>query len=211
MARRGDTVGAGRGGVREARRRELIEATISSIAKRGLSGTTLNSVTEEAGLSHGTVNFHFVSKEALYAETLRALADEHQVHWQGALDQAGPDPAERLSAVVAADFAPAVCSRRKVAVWFAFWGQARHRPTYLAIQSAHDDHRRERLENLCADLAAAGGYDEIVPKVAARNLEAVIDGLWLQVLLYPKEMKREEALANAKAFLASLFPRHFEV
>nr|NIS43004.1 TetR family transcriptional regulator [Desulfuromonadales bacterium] len=46
---------------REARRRQLIEATIASIAELGFTDTTLSTVTTRAGLSHGTINFHFTS------------------------------------------------------------------------------------------------------------------------------------------------------
>ena len=58
---------------REARRRQLIEATIASIAELGFADTTLSTVTTRAGLSHGTINFHFKSKEFLFVETLTYL------------------------------------------------------------------------------------------------------------------------------------------
>ena len=61
---------------REARRQQLIDATIDSISKRGFSGTTLATVTASVKLSHGTVNYHFDSKETLYVETLGYLAEE---------------------------------------------------------------------------------------------------------------------------------------
>lgn len=61
----------------EQRRKQLIEATITSISKAGISGTTLTAVTKEAGLSMGLVNFHFKTKEILLTETLSFLAEEH--------------------------------------------------------------------------------------------------------------------------------------
>jgi len=62
---------------REVRRLQLIMAAIDSISKRGFSDTTLRHVTETAKVSHGVVNYHFESKEALYAATLGFLAQEH--------------------------------------------------------------------------------------------------------------------------------------
>ncbi|MFB3117890.1 MAG: TetR family transcriptional regulator, partial [Myxococcota bacterium] len=44
------------------RRRELIEATIESIARNGLSGTTIAKVAEIANLSAGIVSFYFRTK-----------------------------------------------------------------------------------------------------------------------------------------------------
>jgi len=195
--------------IRQARRRQLIEATIESIAKRGFAETTLSAVTAEAGLSHGVVNFHFESKEQLFIDTLGWLAEEHYEHWRRALEKAGDDPARRLEALVRADFAPGVCSRKKLAVWFAYWGQAKHRPIYLDIHNRHDAARREHLETLCAGLTARSDGVGAAPVRAARLIEAAIDGLWLQMLLYPDGLDRKEALASVMAQLAALYPHHF--
>ena len=62
----------------EVRRKQLIDATITCIARKGISGTTLNAIAKEAGLSLGLANFHFKSKDALLSETLRHLATEHR-------------------------------------------------------------------------------------------------------------------------------------
>jgi len=37
----------------------------------------------------------------------------------------------------------------------------------------------------------------------------MIDGLWLNLLLYPKAKNREEAHLDAKTYLARVFPMHF--
>jgi len=194
---------------REARRQQLIDATIDSISKRGFSGTTLSTVTKTAKLSHGVVNFYFETKEDLYCETLGYLAQEHYEVWRQAMLDAGPDPAAQLAAIVATDFDRRVCSQKKLAVWFAFWGQARYRPNYLNIHSQHDDQRFAELFRLCTDLVRDGAYEDEDPEAIARGIEAMIDGLWLNLLLYPKAKNREEAHLDAKTYLARVFPMHF--
>jgi AcrR family transcriptional regulator len=57
--------------VAEERRREIIEATIRTIATRGITGTTLDRIAEEAGMSRGHVR-HFVgNRDQLLVETAR--------------------------------------------------------------------------------------------------------------------------------------------
>ena len=56
--------------IREARQRQLVEATITAIGRYGYAKLTLNHVATLAGLSPGIVNFHFRSKEQLLAATL---------------------------------------------------------------------------------------------------------------------------------------------
>lgn len=199
----------GRTASREVRRRQLIEATIDSIAERGFSATTLATVTKGAKLSHGIVNFHFNGKETLFVETLGFLAQEHYDHWHRAMEEAGSDPSRQLAAIIEVDFERVISSPKKLAVWFAFWGQANYRPAYLEIHDRHDKQRSAEIERLCSLIVEEGGYDRVDPVAAARSIEALIDGLWLNLLLYPKASRRDEARDDCFEFLARLFPKHF--
>ncbi len=102
----------------------MIRATVRSVAKNGLSDTTMATVAREAGLSQGIINLHFQSKERLLVETLRYIADEYNTSWEKALAGAGPSPVERLAALVEVDFKLPVCDRNKLAMWFAFGEKA---------------------------------------------------------------------------------------
>lgn len=204
-----NTVSLGRTAPKEVRRRQLIEATINSIAERGLSQTTLATVTNGAKLSHGIVNFHFKNKEALFVETLGYLAQEHYDHWQAAMEKAGSESGKRLAAIVAVDFERAICSPKKLAVWFAFWGQAKYRPAYLEVHDRYDIQRSDEISRLCRLITEEGGYDHIDPDSAARNIVALVDGLWLSLLLYPKSYQRKQSRDDCFAFLGELFPKHF--
>lgn len=108
---------------RAARRQQLIEATIETIAAQGYSRTTLTDVARQAGISHGLVNFHFETKERLLTETLQYLAAEYRQNWTAALEAAGPSPAEQLDAVLRADFDPRICTNARLSAWCAFWGR----------------------------------------------------------------------------------------
>jgi len=206
-----DKQGGGRTATREARRQQLINATIDSISKRGFSGTTLATVTKSAKLSHGIVNFHFDSKEDLYDQTLGYLAQEHYECWQGAMTNAGSDPAEQLAAIIDADFDKRICSPKKLAVWFAFWGQAKYRPNYLKIHYKYDDERFAEMSRLCRDIVTDGGYHALDGEEVAVWLESLVDGLWLNLLLYPKDANRIDVRDSCFAYLAQVFPHHFPV
>ncbi len=194
---------------REVRRRQLIDATIESIAKQGFSGTTLAAVTKGAKLSHGTVNFHFKSKEALFVETLGFLAQEHYERWHAEMEEAGPEPSAQLAAIIEVDFDRAISSPKKLAVWFAFWGQPKYRTVYLQIHDTYDKRRSDEIRRLCNEIVREGGYDHIDPASAARSLVSLIDGLWLSLLLYPKTTKPKRARSDCFTLLGELFPSHF--
>lgn len=189
----------------------MIRATIRSVAKNGLADTTMSTVAREAGLSQGIINLHFQSKDRLLVETLRYIADEYKTSWEKALDGAGPSPAERLAALVEVDFNMPVCDRNKLAVWFAFWGESKSRPTYRKLCATRDIQYRKELGALCQLLIEEGGYQGLDAMVLATGLSAMAEGLWLDLLISPRSLTREQARNICLAYLASAFPRHFSV
>ena len=194
---------------KERRREQLIKATINCIAKRGIAGTTMADVTQDAGLSLGIVNLHFKSKDKLLEETLLYLSDEYEAAWVNALEKAGDSPAEKLTAMVKSDFSAKVCERKKLAVWFAFWGEAKSRPTYLHTCAQNDKKNINVVEQLCEELAKESNNTEIHPKAFAIGLAALINGLWLDLLMTPNEINRKEACNICFDYLAIVFPDHF--
>ena len=194
---------------KEERQKQLILATIRSVAKHGLSDTTTATVSREAGLSQGIINLHFRSKDRLLVETLRHLAEEYRLTWEKALERAGTDPADRLRALVGVDFEPPVCERRKLAVWFAFWGESKSRPTYRKICAERDKAYREEIVSVCSQLVQDGAYGDVDPDTVGASLSAMTSGCWLDLLIRPRSMSREQARQLCMSYLAATFPRHF--
>jgi TetR/AcrR family transcriptional repressor of bet genes len=195
---------------KQQRRIQLIQATLGSIAERGIANTSIANVAQEAGLSQGIVNLHFESKDRLFVESLRHLADEYRQNWEQTLEGAGPDPVSRLSALVEMDFSVKVCQRKKLAVWFAFWGEARSRPTYAKICAQRDTEYERALSSVCAGLIEKGKYNHLDPGTISLTLGSMIEGLWLDMLIVPNKVSRKRALAAVKSYLANIFPRHFD-
>jgi AcrR family transcriptional regulator len=198
----------GRKASKETRRQQLIEATIDSLARRGYSETTMADVADGAGLSRGIVNFHFESKEKLLVATLQYMADEYSQHWRAALQKAGNDPARQLRALVAADFDRAICNKRKLAAWCAFWGEAKSRPTYQSLCGARDEAYQQVFIDLCTALKKDGGYT-YDPQSTALALSATLEGLWLRLMMGTENVTRETAFHAATEFLTSAFPKHY--
>ncbi|WP_397541921.1 transcriptional regulator BetI [Roseovarius salis] len=200
----------GRTASKEVRRQQLIDATIESIAQNGMSGTTMTSVTGFAGLSIGIVNFHFKNKETLFEETLRYLAEEHRNQWRQSVKKADLAPEAKLLAIVDAHFHPRICSRKKLAVWFGFYGEAATRASYRHIMSEIDDERWYISQQIIGEIIEAGGHKGLTAREVADTLEGLYDGFWLNILIYPEEFSRDDAMARIRDYLADTFPNHFD-
>ena len=194
---------------RAKRRQQLIDATMKCIARKGMGSTTLGDVAREAGLSQGIVNLHFESKENLLKETLRYLADDYKARFNKTLEESGPDAADKLLALMELDLRPSVIDRRKIAVWFAFWGEVKSRPTYRKICDERDQFYDEVVEGLCETIIGEGRYKGVSASLVATALTSVTNGLWLSCLISPKTFDRQVARDAIMSLLHGFFPKHF--
>jgi len=204
------TVTASRTASREVRRRQLINATMKCIARKGMGSTTLGDVAREAGLSQGIVNLHFESKDNLLRETLSTLVNEYREQFEKTLERSGPHPADKLLALMELDLRPSICDRRKLAVWFAFWGEVKSRPTYQRMCDERDSYYDDVVRGLCQDLIVDGDYQGIDSAAVARALMSITSGLWLSCLISPQTWDRRKAMAAVMSYLRGVFPKHFE-
>ena len=194
------------------RRRLLIDATMSAIFEHGLSNLTLAKIASIAGLTAGSVNFHFDSKEALLLETLNFVAEELDQNIAAALQQAGNEPAQRLLALVDASLDSDITEPRKVAVWHAFSSEGRARQDYQRICGARDRNNFNIILNLCSRIVdEAGKQTSINARAIANATQGLIDEVWQEILFAGDTYDREHAHHICLAFLASVFPWCFEM
>ncbi len=189
----------------EYRKRQLIDATMDCIVKLGLSQTTLARIAERTEQSQSNLLFHFRSKEVLLEQTLRFLSEEYKSNWQSALQNAPPDSISRLCALVRASFEASICNRRKISVWYAFWGESRSRPGYQALCGSNDLAFSESLLAICKALHSECEAT-LSPGTAALSIEGMIDGLWQNFLIGPPGFKRREAIDAVFELLGSIYP-----
>jgi TetR/AcrR family transcriptional repressor of bet genes len=194
---------------REARRQQLIDATMKCIARKGMGSTTLGDVAKEAGLSQGIVNLHFESKENLLTATLASLAGEYRENFDKALRNSGPGPADKLQAIMEHDLRPSICNRGKLAIWFAFWGEVKSRPTYQHMCAEWDQRYDDVVAGLCEEIISEGGYRNISPVSVTYALASMINGLWLSCLISPQTWSRDAAKTAVMDYLSSMFPDHY--
>jgi len=193
----------------EQTRAAILAATTKVIAQHSLSGTTVERVAAAAGVAPATVILHFKRKEALLIAVLEELAREFETVRQQALVGAADDPVAALNRLIDVAFDPKVGDAAKVAVWYAFWGEAGSRGVYMDRVGSIDNVYFADLEKICADLARRGGYGHVQPRAAAMGLVGSIEYLWQEIMVAGASFDRELARRTVRNYLASLFPQHF--
>ena len=157
------------------------------------------------------MNFHFRTKDALFLETLRFMSREYQEHWTRAYDDAGPAAANKLEAVLMVDFEPPLCNRNRIAAWFAFYGEAKSRPTYMSACEERDENTYRLVVELCREIIEAGDYPNLDPERIAEGISAMGEGLWLDILISPKDSNPEVSKRTLSTYLRAIFPKHFPI
>jgi betaine-aldehyde dehydrogenase len=180
----------------EARRIQLVEVTIDSLAEVGYVGTTLAEIARRAGVSAGLVAHYFGDKDGLLEAAFRTLARSLAVRVRARLALAHT-PRGRVQAVIDTNLAPEEFDKRSGTAWLAFWGQVLHVRGLKRVQTAY---QRRMLSNLRADLR------HMIPGEDARSLAAMIaamiDGVWLRAALSEwQEADSESARALLTAFV----------
>jgi AcrR family transcriptional regulator len=193
----GDDVTAA-AGVRE----RALAATERLVARDGFARVRLRDVAREAGVSIGSLQHHFDTRDALLRETFLWSA-------RGRLERLAAvapddDPWARLSTLLTRAFA-ADDLRERAAVWIEYCAAAARDEHVRATLAELYDAWRSVLRATIQDGARAGAFrpalpvDEVVDLLAAQ-----IDGLEVAAIVRPPGVDRDRlvALALATARLA---------
>ena len=194
---------------KERRQQQLLDATITCISNRGLGSMTLADVANEAGLSQGIVNLHFKSKDNLLKETLISLFEDYDTEFMQTVAKSPPQAAAKLLALMEMDVKPSICDRKKLSVWFAFWGEAKSVPTYRKICAAYEKKYDSIMLELADIIISEGDYADIEAQTVTDVLTSMTDGLWLACLIHPKTFNRSTAMKSIYSYLHAVFPDHY--
>src|SRR5260221_8272531 len=91
-------------GMEPIRRRQLIDATITSIGRYGLADTTVQRISREAGVSSGIIHHYFGGKDELLEATMRRLLQGLHEDVVAALGKAR-SLEDRIVAIIDSNFA----------------------------------------------------------------------------------------------------------
>src|SRR5260370_30178665 len=180
----------------DARRRQLVEVTIDSLAELGYVGTTLAQIAARAGVSPGLVAHYFGDKDGLLDAAFRALARRVGSQVRARLRQVST-PRGRIQAVIDANLAPEEFDQRTGSAWLAFWGQVLHVERLKRMQSVYQRRTLSTLRNSLLKLVAPDEAQSLAAMIAA-----MIDGVWLRAALSGwREADSESARAMLTAFV----------
>lgn len=164
----------------EQRRDELIAAVWRLIADEGLPAVTIRRVAERSGWSSGAVRHYLPTRQAILEAAAQRVGAEIETRIRAVPNEG---PLEVLVAVLSAVLPTDDRMREASVVWLAFVGQAAGEAGVEDIGGIVYRDLNRLLVGLLEQLAASGFTVDGGPEVAACELQALVDGLTVHVLL----------------------------
>ena len=176
--------------IEDARRRQIIEAAIDTLAEFGYVGATLTQIGVRANVSAALISHYFQDKNGLLEAVFRSLMRRVGQSLLARLAQA-KTPRGRIDAVIDANLAPEEFDHRTAVAWLAFWGQAVHVPRFRRMQRLYQSRMQSNLRHDLRRIVPAHDVQR-----AAAAIAALIDGVWLQSTLSSRNETNGDASAR---------------
>src|SRR5262249_4898140 len=89
--------------IEEARRRQIVAATIETLAEVGFNKTSLAEIARRAGISKGVISYHFAGKRDLIEQVV-AQVEADEAHFNQIVRQHGESAAGKLRFYIQSHF-----------------------------------------------------------------------------------------------------------
>ncbi|MGK3142044.1 transcriptional regulator BetI [Pantoea sp. C2G6] len=169
-------------GMQPIRRRQLIDATLSTINDVGINDATIAQIARRAGVSTGIISHYFKDKNGLLEATMRDVTRQLREAVLARLAPLASASAEaRLCAIVDGNFDETQVHSAAMKAWLDFWSSSMHQPQLNRLERVSS---RRLYSTLVVEFRRELPLE--TARLAAYGLAALIDGLWLRAALSGK-------------------------
>jgi AcrR family transcriptional regulator len=177
----------------------IVEAMRSSVARRGIAGSTFEHVAREAGVSRGLLHYYFGTKEALLVEVVRRDTEHRIARLDEPLGKA--KSVDELLEILVADLEDSI--QNEPGFWvllFDLFTAGRRNPEILhEVGELFKRTRHHVAEILRAKQAEGVISPRLELSAVVALLFAMADGIALQVLSDPERDHRDVIEAGTQA------------
>lgn len=185
------------------RRTSVLLAARRALAREGLDRLTMRMIAREAGVSLGTVTYHFKSKQELLTTVLFSVAEQ----FDHSMEKSCPDetdPYRKLLAFIANSLPADEASRELWLVWLEFWNQASRTQALSPLHNELYGRWRREVAGILNTGINTGRFHWHDTELVAKQLLAVIDGLAINAIVGDPEVSLDEMYRVCRAMVDPL-------
>ena len=186
--------------IEEARRRQIVEIAVETIAKIGYHQTTLADIADKAKISKGVIPYYFQNKAILIQETIRWISlSLHEYTVPRVKNETSS--IEKLRVFITSNYEYMKYHRSYMVAMVDLWGSHKTREQKTAFHEKEYEQDRKWLENIIK----AGQENGELPNLDANNLAslilAMIDGIMIQWVFNENSVNLDRSCQNALVML----------
>lgn len=180
----------------QSRRQELIDAGIRCLGEGGISNFTINQICKQAKVSRGLINHHFESKDDLllciYGQMTAYLVET----------DTDASAQQHIADSIKKSFDQNSFEKSNLRAWLAIWGEV---ATHTELRQLHESRYQVYKSNLANSIDELAKEKSIIidAESVARQLIALIDGLWLEYCLHSNSFSLDAARNDCYQFLTA--------
>ncbi|MEO6993987.1 MAG: TetR family transcriptional regulator [Lacunisphaera sp.] len=185
--------------IEEARKKQIIDATIAAVAETGYAGASLAKLAARAKISKSIISYHFVGKDALLEQTVHQI---YQEIWNAVRPRllAETTAAGQLQAYIEAEFAYLEINRAQLLTLSYILMNHRDRHGRLYLHDAAEKENLATLGRMLEEGQKSGEFRTFAVLPMAATLMHSINGALGQWAADPKL-----SLANYARELVTIF------
>ena len=167
-----------RAGEKVDRQARILEAALTLLSRRGITGVSMRAVASEANVALGLVNYHYEDKTSLIAAALRRVEEQDL-----AIVEPDPDlhPEERVRAALRRIADPEFLTTEYLSLRLQLWALAQADETFAHINTTAQRRYRAGLASLIRAARPALTWAECNKRAA--DIDILQNGIWLTALL----------------------------
>lgn len=186
----------------DSRRIDILGATATAIAERGLCETRIADVAEIVGVSPALVLYYFPNKASLLTEALIYLDRLFYDSVAQKLESAAS--AEDKLIILIEESCPRPTAPGELpdswVLWPATWEMARLDPALASARARLDEAWRSQIVSIVEEGIANGEFEAVEAKDFALQLAAMLDGLAMEAMLGDPTVDAERMSTLSRSF-----------
>jgi len=191
--------------IEEARRKQIIDAALQTIAEQGYTQTSFAEIAKSLGITKGLIAYHFDGKHDLITSAIHTILNQQGAYIKERVD-AQETASDKLRAYIQASFLYIAQNRAHFVALVDLWGSFTSPEEKTAFSQTAYDPCRAHLQKIFRIGFEQGEFSGFDPQALSAIIQGGIDGLMLQWVFDPQAVD----LQAASQELSELFAKRLK-
>jgi AcrR family transcriptional regulator len=178
--------------IEEARRKQIIDAALQTIADQGYTQTSFAEIAKGLGITKGLIAYHFDGKHDLITSAIHTILNRQGAYIKGHVDEK-EDAGDKLQTYIESSFEYINQNRSHFVALVDLWGSFTSSEEKEAFSQAAYDPCRAHLKKIFRIGREQRVFVKLDEQVMATVIQGAIDGVMLQWVFDPEAVDLKDA------------------